>query len=72
MAQEISVATVRTREEAEVVRGLLESAGIDAWIVADDAGGAYPFLLSGGAHVMVDESDRDAATAVLDDERGSE
>lgn len=69
MAQETPIATLDTRDEAEVVRGLLQSAGIDAWIVADDAGGAYPFLLSGGAQVMVDKSDRDAAAALLDERR---
>ena len=34
----IPIATVRTREDAELVRGLLASEGIDSWVVADDAG----------------------------------
>ena len=37
-----SVATFPNRREAEVAQGLLASAGIDAWIAADDAGGAFP------------------------------
>ena len=31
-----------------MARGLLESAGVQAWLASDDAGGAYPFQLSGG------------------------
>jgi hypothetical protein len=60
-----SVATFPTRTEAEVVQGLLASAGIDSWIAADDAGGAFPFALSGGARVLVDESDLEAASRVV-------
>jgi hypothetical protein len=53
------------RTEAEVAQGLLASAGIDAWIAADDAGGAFPFALSGGARVLVEESDLGAAVNIL-------
>jgi hypothetical protein len=60
-----SVATFATRTEAEVAQGLLASAGIDASIAADDAGGAFPFALSGGAEVVVDESDLEEASKVL-------
>jgi Putative prokaryotic signal transducing protein len=67
MARQISVGTFPTRQEAETAQGLLDSAGILAWIASDDAGGAYPFDLSGGAHVLVDESDVEAATQVLAD-----
>jgi hypothetical protein len=61
----VPVATFGTRSEAEIVQGLLASAGIDASISADDAGGAYPFVLSGGAQFLVDENDGEAATQVL-------
>jgi len=61
----IAVGTYRTRGEAEVVQGLLTSAGIEALVAADDAGGAYPFVLSGGAQVLVDESDAKAASELL-------
>ena len=61
----VPVATFGTRSEAEIVQGLLTSAGIDASISADDAGGAYPFVLSGGAQLLVDENDVEAATQVL-------
>jgi Putative prokaryotic signal transducing protein len=59
------VATFGTRSEAEIVQGLLASAGIDASISADDAGGAYPFVLSGGAQLLVDEDDAEAASELI-------
>ena len=61
----VSVATYPTRDEAEVVQGLLASAGIDASVSADDAGGAFPFVLSGGAQLLVAEDDVEAASQVL-------
>ena len=61
----IPIGSFATRSEAEIVVGLLESEGIAASISADDAGGAYPFELSGGARVFVQESDADAARQVL-------
>jgi hypothetical protein len=60
-----SVATFPKRTEAEVAQGLLASAGIEAWVVADDAGGAFPFALAGGARVFVEERDLDAAVELL-------
>jgi Putative prokaryotic signal transducing protein len=63
----ITIGTFGTRDEAEVVQGLLASAGIESSIRADDAGGAFPFVLSGGAHVLVDESDAAAASELLAD-----
>lgn len=61
----IAIGTYATRDEAEIVEGLLASAGIAASIRADDAGGAYPFVLSGGAQVLVDESDAEEAAQLL-------
>jgi hypothetical protein len=63
--RQVPVAAFGTRSEAEIVQGLLASAGIDASVSADDAGGAYPFVLSGGAEVLVDEDDVEAASEVL-------
>lgn len=68
MGRSIPIGTYATRAEAEIVEGLLASAGISASIRADDAGGAYPFVLSGGAQVLVDERDAKAASQVLADE----
>jgi hypothetical protein len=61
----VPVAGYATRSEAEIVQGLLASAGIDSSLSADDAGGAYPFVLSGGAQLLVDEDDVEAASELI-------
>jgi cell division protein FtsN len=61
----VTIGTFATRDEAEIVQGLLATEGIDSSIRADDAGGAYPFVLSGGAEVLVDQSDATAASELL-------
>ncbi len=49
-----------------MARGLLESAGVQAWLASDDAGGAYPFQLSGGGvQLMVVAADAAAAEELL-------
>jgi hypothetical protein len=64
--QLIALETYGTRDEAEVVQGLLATAGIEAMIKVDDAGGAFPMGLSGGgAQVLVDESVVTAASELL-------
>jgi len=61
----VEVATYTTRSDAELAQATLTAAGIPSVISADDAGGAYPFDLSGGARLLVDEVDADDAAAVL-------
>jgi hypothetical protein len=61
----IEVGTYATRSDAELAQATLAAAGIPSVIAADDAGGAYPFDLSGGARVLVDEVDAEDAAAVL-------
>jgi hypothetical protein len=61
----IEVATYTTRSDAELARATLAAAGIPAVISADDAGGAYPFDLTAGARLLVDEADAADAAAVL-------
>jgi hypothetical protein len=61
----IVVGAYPTRSDAELAQTVLTSAGIGSEIAADDAGGAYPFDLSGGARLLVDESDADDAAALL-------
>jgi hypothetical protein len=41
-------------------------------IAADDAGGAYPFDLTGGARLLVAEADAEHAAAVLGDRAGED
>jgi len=63
----IEVGIFRTRSDAELAQARLVAAGIPSVIAADDAGGAYPFDLAGGARLLVDEADAEDATAVLAD-----
>jgi hypothetical protein len=66
----VAVALVRSRSEAELAVGLLGSAGIKAYALADEAGGQEPqWQLSSGIRVMVAASDEGAAREVLDDAR---
>ncbi len=62
----VEVGAYPTRSDAEVAQGALVAAGIESVLVADDAGGAYPFdLTGGGARLLVDEADAGDAASVL-------
>jgi hypothetical protein len=61
----IPVATYPTRTDAELAQATLEAAGIESVIASDDAGGAYPFDLSGGARLLVAEADAEFAGEIL-------
>jgi hypothetical protein len=63
----IAIGTYRTRSDAEFAQARLASAGISSLIAADDAGGAYPFDLAGGACLLVGDADAANAIAVLSD-----
>jgi len=65
LSRQVPIRAFPTRSEAEVAQGLLASAGIDSSLSSDDAGGAYPFDLSGGAQLFVDENDVEAASELL-------
>ena len=65
----IEVGIFPTRGDAEIAQGALAAAGIASVVRADDAGGAYPFDLSGGARLLVDEADAESAAAILDSSR---
>jgi hypothetical protein len=55
-----------SRLEAEMARGLLESFGVRSWIRADDAGGVYPFQLSGrGVQLMVEDRSEEQVRRLL-------
>jgi hypothetical protein len=64
----VRVGAYTTRSDAELAQTALVAAGIEAVVISDDAGGAYPFDLSGGARVVVDPSDAERASAVLSGE----
>ncbi len=59
------VGTYPTRTDAELAQSALAAAGIPSVLEADDGGGAYPFDLTGGARLLVDEADAESAAAVL-------
>jgi Putative prokaryotic signal transducing protein len=61
----VEVGAYPTRSDAELAQAALSAAGIESVIAADDAGGAYPFDLSGAARLLVDEKDAEDAAAVL-------
>jgi hypothetical protein len=63
----VAVGTYPTRSDAELAQTALTAAGIQSVVVSDDAGGAYPFDLAGGARLFVDEADAEDAAAVLAD-----
>lgn len=61
------VARASTRPEAELIRARLESEGIAAAVLSDDAGGLYPNLSSRGVRVVVGAADLTRAREVLSD-----
>ena len=61
----VQVGAYPTRSDAELAQTALVAAGIPSVVVSDDAGGAYPFDLTGGARLLVDEADAEDAAAVL-------
>ena len=61
----IEVGAYPPRSDAELAQSALEAAGITSVLAADDAGGAYPFDLTGAARLLVDEADAEDAAAVL-------
>ena len=61
----IQVGAYSTRSDAELVQSALAAAGITSLVVADDAGGAYPFDLTGGVRLLVAEADAEDAAEVL-------
>ena len=61
----IVVGAYPSRSEAELAQTALTAAGIPSVIAANHAGGAYPFHLSDGARLLVDEADAEDAAAAL-------
>jgi Putative prokaryotic signal transducing protein len=53
--------------EADIAKSVLETAGIDALVQADDAGGVQPGLWAAeGVQLLVREEDADDARQILD------
>ncbi len=62
----IQIGIYPSRSAAEIAQGALAASGIESVIESDDAGGAYPFGLTGGARLLVGEADAEDAAAVLE------
>jgi putative signal transducing protein len=61
----VQVGAYPTRSDAELAQTALAAAGIPSVIAADDAGGVYPFDLTGAARLLVEEADAEDAAEVL-------
>ena len=60
----ITISTFRSTTDAQIAKGILDEAGIESMIRADNAGGMYPAL--GGAELLVRSEDVDKAHDALD------
>lgn len=55
--------------EADLIKALLESAGIPCYLRSDNAGGTLPYLtLVNGIGIMVNQEDKDQATKIIHDQ----
>ncbi len=61
------VASVPSRAEGDLVVGLLQSEGIEAAVIADDAGGEIASLQMDGVRVLVRAADAARAKEILAD-----
>jgi len=61
----VSVTTVRDAGIANLIRGVLEQAGIEAMIGSSGAEGAYPTPTANPYHILVREEEADRARDVL-------
>lgn len=59
----IIISTFRSTADAQIAKGLLDEAGIESMIRADDAGGMYPAI--SGAELLVRSEDVDKAHDAL-------
>ena len=63
-SKSVVVASCQTRQEAELLKSLLEANGVHAMISADDYVG-LPLMLSGGVRLLVLEEDAAVANKLL-------
>jgi hypothetical protein len=64
--EQVVVGEFENEIDAEIAKGHLESAGIKAFIVKDDAGGMLPSLQNTeGVRLLVDETNEERAKIVL-------
>jgi hypothetical protein len=63
----VVVKTYLNRIEADLAKGTLDAAGIDALVRADDVGGMRPHFWMSGIALLVRAEDRDRAAKVLEE-----
>lgn len=61
----VVVGTYLTGLDADLARSVLEAAGVDCMVQADDCGGLRPHLWMGGIALLVRREDREKAEEVL-------
>ena len=61
----ITISTFRSTADAQIAKGILDEAGIESMIRADNAGGMYPAI--SGADLLVRSEDVDKAHDALQD-----
>ena len=59
----IAISTFRSTADAQIAKGLLDEAGIESMIRADNAGGMYPAI--SGAELLVRSEDTERAAEAL-------
>lgn len=65
LSETVVLRTYNNKFEAEMVKELLESQGIEAYVSVDDEGGMLPSLLQRGARLLVMDYDLDRAEEIL-------
>lgn len=64
--RQVVVGTYENELDAEIAKGLLESGGIEAYLLKDDGGGMLPSLQpTAGVRLSVAEDRADEALAIL-------
>jgi hypothetical protein len=67
----VVIRTVTYRPEADLIRNVLEGAGIEAFVMSDDCGTLDPALsFVRGVHVLVAEDDAERADSLLAAQEG--
>ncbi len=59
----VTLSTFRSTADAQIAKGILDEAGIESMIRADNAGGMYPAI--SGADLLVRSEDADKARDAL-------
>jgi hypothetical protein len=63
----VVVETFPNKAAADLAASLLESEGVETWVIADDAGGTYPALqLTQGVRLLVLRENEEWAKEILE------